>query len=483
MGDFDIEEWCQTLSARLADLAATPRPRIAPNFPGAIPVTGIFSVEEAEAIDLQNFRLFVGVAQEHPFWRSRFLNMWWDANDEKTAPVCAVLRSHPVISACLNPRDGNSVRSFQPLGISMSLSLPQLALRLATLTFLVGVEDAARLLARFISEGEEYKLAGYEITLFVGLRIDRRINIDDGLFLAPYEEVSALYGPHPRLEVSDDARPDPISPKEFEFLRGNPGHVTALVREFRWGPSVGPPDNTPNRFVARPLYATKWDLFLPVDDIETFRALMVIATDTHQLSWVSYIVTENWLADIDPNYALGDVRYYRSHADDWWSANDPPEGWSDRFQSMVQQRRNYEGDKERLDFVISRIAASYSRAGRFRVADSIADIAIALEAMYRPESPEVTHKLRTRAAFLLEPQPEKRKDIFEQVNSFYGARSRIVHGSSLGGRQSSRLATDRDMGRDIAKRTLLALLDRGPISDWDDFVLSAGEATATPGAA
>ena len=47
--------------------------------------------------------------------------------------------------------------------------------------------------------------------------------------------------------------------------------------------------------------------------------------------------------------------------------------------------------------------------------------------MYEPDSPEITFKLKARAACFLESDTAERKRIFKEVGKFYEARSAIVH--------------------------------------------------------
>ena len=305
--------------------------------------------------------------------------------------------------------------------------------------------------------------------MFPGLHVDQRIDLDEGLFLASYEEVSAEYGPDPNLEYTDEDHRHSIAPEEYNLLRENPSRVAALVHELRWGPAVGSMA-VPSRIDARPLYSRAvMDASTFANEVETIRDILVIATGTHQWNWTSYVVLDEWLTDL-----LGVYRHpgrsFRRYPNDWWRTNDPPDGWAELFRTMAHQHRDYRGNKEQLDYAMSRIASSHSRAGRFQVADSIADLAIALESMYELDAPEITYKLRTRAAVFLESEPEKRKVTFDKVRDFYRVRSNIVHGSVPGERQREVM----EAGLEMARRTLLAILGRGEMPDWDLFVLSAG---------
>ena len=90
--------------------------------------------------------------------------------------------------------------------------------------------------------------------------------------------------------------------------------------------------------------------------------------------------------------------------------------------------------------------------------------------MYGPfDRGEITHKLRTRAAWLLGTSPDDRWQIVKKVKSFYSARSASVHGRATTDR--TRLKKALSLGRDIARRTLTTLLTQGSVKDWDKLVV------------
>ena len=138
---------------------------------------------------------------------------------------------------------------------------------------------------------------------------------------------------------------------------------------------------------------------------------------------------------------------------------------SEAVQVLSKMRKSTSG----LRLALSRIASSLSRSGPLAELDSIVDIAISLEAMYRVGPPEQRYRLAMRASCFLEDRPENRKAIHQTVRNFYKARSAIVHGGT--GDIKSVLVS----GREIASRTLTKLaLEGGPskFEDWDDLVIS-----------
>ena len=126
---------------------------------------------------------------------------------------------------------------------------------------------------------------------------------------------------------------------------------------------------------------------------------------------------------------------------------------------------------------IRRTAASVGiAAGRLGAEDRIIDASVALEAMYGPlDSGDVTRKIRQRAAWLLGQSEDERRAISKEMKSFYRTRSKVVHGNvSKNRRKREReLASALASGRAFARRSLFALLDRGPINteaEWNTLV-------------
>jgi len=96
--------------------------------------------------------------------------------------------------------------------------------------------------------------------------------------------------------------------------------------------------------------------------------------------------------------------------------------WKD-FASLDQKKYRF------LDIATERFYLSQERIRQPE--DKLIDIMIGLEALYLRDNKELSYKLSTRAAFMLEKNPGKRKKIFALVKKAYGIRSDIVHGSKL----------------------------------------------------
>ncbi len=130
---------------------------------------------------------------------------------------------------------------------------------------------------------------------------------------------------------------------------------------------------------------------------------------------------------------------------------------------------------------IESLARAIDRLGRARLAASSVDRAlelgiaaeIALMHDHSPANTEITHKIGTRAAWLLGQDVADRETIFADMKKLYQARSQAVHSGTL----SSRIAVDLDAADGLVARALLAILERGAFPDWTRLTLG-GDAEA-----
>lgn len=102
-------------------------------------------------------------------------------------------------------------------------------------------------------------------------------------------------------------------------------------------------------------------------------------------------------------------------------------------------------------------------------------------AAHRPDDARRSrYKLKGRAACFLEPETQAQKGVFDKVNRFYDARLKIIHGR----RKELPPQTLREAfeaGFEVARDTLIQLLNEGPPRDWKEIVL-AGTGNAEPDA-
>ena len=85
--------------------------------------------------------------------------------------------------------------------------------------------------------------------------------------------------------------------------------------------------------------------------------------------------------------------------------------------------------------------------------------------------------LRDRASCFLEDNLEKQNEMRKKLKAFYRARSSVVHNwkTNITNDYYRRISEQSDYGFDLARRTLFKLLQGGPPSDWNKFVLSGGD--------
>lgn len=120
------------------------------------------------------------------------------------------------------------------------------------------------------------------------------------------------------------------------------------------------------------------------------------------------------------------------------------------------------------------------RLGRARLALSPIDralelgIAAEIALMYdnSPTNSEITHKISTRAAWLLGKNPTERIQIMDQVKHLYQARSQAVHSGTL----SKKLKVDLDAADQLVGKVLAAIVAREEFPDWKTLTFGGEDA-------
>ena len=401
-------------------------------------------------------------------------HVWFD---DDPADVKAILYEHPAIRRALgDPDHSQAIRFLHPYG-SFHVELNTLALSLIKLAIKTDAKNAGETLHRFLTLGEARELKAYEVTLFYGLRVDSRLDLGEGAFLASYDDAKAFCGEFPFLQL----RHLPAGIELHHPLADAPKSIAALVRELTWGPAITSTEvdienslTTHFRFTIdeEHIEDPSFSFQLPTDH-ETLRDFLCVATGEQHASPRQYIRVDRWMEDLDPNVRFGWTSG-RSWVNDWWRVNQLSEDGARTFLELIRGWRKYQGDRELLGLAIRRLAALPSRAGRFGTEDQLLDSAIALETMYNLDAPEITYKLQIRAGYYLGTNAEERMEIFDKVRDFYGARSALVHGSR-GGQRMVDVGQALSDGRRLARETLLALLRDGGALDWTCLVMSASE--------
>ncbi len=392
------------------------------------------------------------------------------------AGAIETLRRHPVLKRALAGSDRNDTIQLMGPYWASRVELRTLAGSLVQLAAEKGGQHAATVLHRLLKLGESNELKAYEITVFDGLEMEHRIDIGDHAYLAPYRQVRHDLGSHVPMIVGRRLLVVDESPGRDEGLMS----TAALVRELRWGPAITSDSadlhgNLVTEFpfcLEEAVVEGDCSTFQFPSDQQTFRDLLSIATGKHVISVGRYIRPAKGMEGIDLQF---EARWSTGRLPDYVErrSNGLTVESAQMLLSMIKGWMEYRGDRKSLGIAVRRLADSRSRIGRFGTEDRMLDTAIALESMYELSSSEISYRLATRAGHYLGDESNERLRIFGQIRRFYDARSAVVHGSS--GRRtrvSQREALSE--GFQIARMTLIKLLEHGHPPDWDALVMSSG---------
>ena len=329
--------------------------------------------------------------------------------------------------------------------------------RLAKLSIKDGGKEAALCLHRYLTVGVNGTVPAHEITVVHGLVVKTRFNLDAGAYLAPYADASAEFG------LPDE--PEPLS--KTSFL-----DAAVLVRSLEYGPGVAPLDDDYGLPVVQISYRFpadhRIDLVSWFDD-KLLVDLLSIATRFPMLSRTRYVRVARWVEDIDPNFAYGHQQSAGNVSDVWAASHDLSKGDVDAFLKLARGWHAYADRPDAMNLAIRRLAGSFSRpGGRFGQEDRILDVAIALEVLYGGKT---GHDLAQRAAALLGVNAAEQKRAYDEANSFYDVRSKIVHWKKSSPSREV-LVRELEAGRVLASRTLESLLNRDALLRWAEVMRS-----------
>ena len=287
--EFELSRWAEGLAASLMALAQKVRPRVPYE---EVDVFGQVQGYSA-MVSYDEYRALAMRAQHDPDAEVSFEESHLQFNDDP-AEVKAVLREHPVIREALGQSDqGQAIQFVKPYG-SLLVELKTLALSLTKLAIKTDGRNAAQTLHKFLTLGEARELKAYEVTLFYGLKLDRRLDIGEGAFLASYEDAKAVCGEFPFLNF----RHLPADIEERHPLDEGPKSIAALVRELTWGPAIASTEvetgkSLTTRFqfsideetIENPSFSYQFPR-----DHETVRDFLCIATGEQQISRRQYVL-------------------------------------------------------------------------------------------------------------------------------------------------------------------------------------------------
>ncbi len=467
--EFDKRDWATRLGEALEQVASNARPHGFPFRTEHLPNPGPISLYEEE--EHRQFRLLAARARHDRHASELFekSSLWFDSVPPE---VTSILREHPSLERCWSTSDSRDRFHLQVFLSGRHIGLESLVRRLAKSSVKIGGERAATMLHRFLVAAEHTRLHAHEITVFHGLIVDERIDLGAGAYLAPYEEGKSQFDllDEPEFQSSEMS-------KQLGRFNRSPSRAV-LVRSVAWGglAPCGCPaseNRSPNvkyRFPGR-YSIDSWERFF--GDQEVLIDLLSVAVRSRFVACINFYVLPSWMRELDPNFRLQKSGGKYSMLDVWPKDRYLSKEAAATFVELAHGWLSCSDKKRRvIELAIRRIVASFGPAfGKFGIEDRILDVAIALEILYGPfNRGEISHKLRTRAAWLLGVSPDDRITVVEEMKAFYNARSSVVHGSTKAAREKLQRALS--IGRELARSTLTALLVKDPAPDWDRLVVS-----------
>ena len=457
---FDAEQWVARLAASLEALAP------------AATFSASLDAGHVTYLTYDQFRALKAQAGRDPSIRepiaSGYARLSNDPSDQR-----AILRDHPVLKEILNGEGADERMILVKPGTnavsSNGTSISSLISSLVVQTVNTSAFEAARALNGFLIDGKHRRLKAREFVVIYGLKLAKPIELGNGAFLAPLND---HFISQQGFSDEDAQRLRTIGVRGRAFRGGNAGS-SVLVRDLTWGPGIM-------------LQSSNLDFDgFEVDytfacDLENLINLLSVASRRPLVTSTRHVRVADWLHTVEPNLAFswwgGGGFFY----DGWWEEADLSGEAEALFQDSVAGYLDFEfrsnSERDALSLTLLRLSRSFGRTGRMQLQDSILDCAISLEILYRLDSSELTYKLATRAAFLLEKCGKGRLRIFSKMTDFYGIRSVIVHGRRT--RNHKDLSVDDFAracvhGRDLACDTLWEILHRRRFPNWKDLVLEA----------
>ena len=151
--------------------------------------------------------------------------------DSYPAAAIAILQEHPVVRRESTVSAGKpAVMMLMPPRAGRLVELDRLASYLTKTAARKGGRYAAGILDEYLNLSETKTLPAQEITLFRGLQIERRFEIGEEAFIAPYGELVDGGLLRERKAFPEE---DPADYRQLE--------VAGVVRGLTWGPGIRPP--------------------------------------------------------------------------------------------------------------------------------------------------------------------------------------------------------------------------------------------------
>ncbi len=306
-------------------------------------------------------------------------------------------------------------------------------------------------------------LTGYHVALFQGLIFGEEVRVGDDLAIVPFAHLDAFV---------DADMLERLGPGAIRFKWDKT--MAAVVKPFRWRPEFSNDGKG---------LESDWSGFESFcEDAEVLIELLALFHGAPTVGFASIPFRLHRRACL----LLGNPNVHRSYSAKQrsWAFGLPPDPVAARQEAVETAARafvNRDGERYRnCAPIITRLVEALARQGRFRTEDQILDVAIALERMYELHQGEISFKLKTRAASFLETRTKDRLRVFKDVQEFYDARAGIVHvrgGKGKKPKPKHVLERERqaafDKGFDVARRTVVKLLNKGAPPDWNEMLLEA----------
>ena len=385
-------------------------------------------------------------------------------------PVRHILRSHPTLERVMSLIIEDDDFWIQVLGNGQSTCLTNLIAGLVVRARDLpgdGFEPAATELEAFLDRAWiERKVCvpgnldtGYDVVLFYGLNIKKRIDIADDMALLPFEQVQAF------VEKSQIKE---LAPPSAGYHRWQ--SVGAVVRPFQWKPKF-------YRKGSIRISESGWSDFEHTETFfrqaAVFLELLAVAHATPVLRLANLPQRIKHAAGL----LLGGVSCGGSYsqgrsAQGFDGFEVCPELAPEALATATEAFDNREHKRfEEMAPIIGRLDEALARDGRYASKDKILDVVIALERLYQLDSREISRKMQIRAARFLEHDAGSQLQVMETIKKLYDTRSGIVHNKQKQNSPARNQEIFKE-GFSIAKRTLFKLLREGA-PDWEKLVDSA----------
>ena len=289
---FDNEGWIARLAVALDVVAANAQPFYSP-----LPLVRPSPVSDYWPSLRRGYRALAARAKFDPIARTQFDESSLGV-DTDSAEARAILREHPLMKSGLVGSGKDEGVQFRVLNRDFFSGLKSLVSSLAKLSVKEGGEEAARRLHLYLTAGANASIPAHEITVFHGLVVAERINLEHGAYLEPYQ--------HAKVEFDLPDEPEPFPTTSYP-------NAAVLVRSLGYGPGVVrlDDDTGPGMPHVKVTYEfpTEYhvDLERWFDDSKLLVDLLSIAARFSLLTRTRYVRLARWIREMNPNFAFDNL--------------------------------------------------------------------------------------------------------------------------------------------------------------------------------